>query len=212
MLGYFRYVALAWALAGGGACAATVTVAVTDGQGRPTSDAVVALEPTAGTSLSSRIADKAVIAQRDETFLPLVVIVKRGGSVVFTNNDSTKHQVYSFAPIKQFAFEIDQGQVSQPVFFPQSGVAAIGCNIHDQMIAYAYVTDAPLAAISDAKGIVQFNDVPAGAYRAMLWHPRLPPGRPWPQNDLKVEGTAAVLSFTVSLLPPMGMKNMHMDY
>ena len=85
-----------------------------------------------------------MIDQRNETFLPLVTIVRKGGQVIFTNNDTTMHQVYSFSPIKQFDFEIDEGRHSEPVVFDKPGVASIGCNIHDHMITYVYVADTPV--------------------------------------------------------------------
>jgi len=202
---------IAWLFAGA-SLAATVTVSVKDEHGNPAADAVVELVPTGGEQIAPRTPEKSIIAQRNETFIPLVVIVRRGGEVVFTNNDTTMHQVYSFSPIKQFAFEIDQGQVSKPVVFDKAGVAAIGCNIHDQMIAYAFVSDAPFAAITDAKGEAVFTDMPQGDYRATLWHPRLPPGHPWPAATLAVKGDTASLGFGVGLLPPRPMMHMHMDY
>ena len=196
------------------ASATTVSVTVTDTKGKPAANAVVSLALLGNSEIASHTPAKNIIAQRDEMFVPLVVIVRRGGEVVFTNNDTTMHQVYSFSPIKQFEFEIDKGQVSKPVVFDKSGVAAIGCNIHDQMIAYVYVSDAPYAAITDANGRAELHDVPAGIYRASLWHPQLPPGRPWPTSGLTVNGAAAKLSFSVPLLAakPQGMKHMHMDY
>ena len=196
------------------ASAATVSVVVTDAKGKPVADAVVGLAPSGNTEIASHTPTKSIIAQRDEMFVPLVVIVRRGGEVVFTNNDTTMHQVYSFSPIKQFEFEIDKGQVSKPVVFDKSGVAAIGCNIHDRMIAYVYVADAPYAAITDAKGRAELHDVPAGGYRASLWHPGLPPGRPWPSMTVTVTGDSNHFGFSVSLLAadPRGMKHMHMDY
>ena len=212
MVGNFYRVALAWALSASAACASTVSVVGTDAHGRPAPDAVVALAATDKTQVPTEVPEKNIIAQRDETFVPLVVVVRKGGAVVFTNDDTTKHQVYSFSPIKQFAFEIDQGQVSAPVVFPQTGVAAIGCNIHDQMIAYVFVADSPFAAIADAKGVAEFKNVPPGAYRATFWHPRLAPGHAWPALDLKVDSAATQASLSMPLLPPVGMKNMHMDY
>ena len=203
-----------WLLMVSGASAATVSVSVTDSGGKPASDAVVSLMPSGGAQIAPHAPEKSIIAQRDETFIPLVVIVRRGGEVVFTNNDTTMHQVYSFSPIKQFEFEIDQGQVAKPVVFDKPGVAAIGCNIHDQMISYVYVADAPFAAITDANGHAEIRDVPAGSYRATLWDPQLPPGHPSPVSALAVSGESAKLTFSVSLLPskPGGMKHMHMDY
>ena len=201
-----------WLYAAIGASAATVSVVVTDAKGKPVADAVVGLAPSGNTEMASHTPAKSIIAQRDEMFVPLVVIVRRGGEVVFTNNDTTMHQVYSFSPIKQFEFEIDKGQVSKPVVFDKSGVAAIGCNIHDQMIAYVYVADAPFAAITDANGRAELRDVPAGTYRASLWHPQLPPGRPWPDMTVNVTGDSSHFGFSVPLLAAAGMKHMHMDY
>jgi len=197
-----------------GAAAASVTVVVTDSHGKSAVNAVVSLVPTDGAQISSHTPEKSIIAQKNEMFVPLVVVVRRGGVVVFTNNDTTMHQVYSFAPIKQFQFEIDQGQVSKPVLFDKAGVAAIGCNIHDQMIAYVYVADAPFAGITDSNGRAELHDVPPGAYRASLWHPQLPPGRAWPAMAVAVTGGSDHFGFSVPLLAPdpRAMKHMHMDY
>ena len=212
MVKYLITLVLLWFSAG--AYAATVSVIATDAHGKAVPNAVVALTPSDGAQIASHTPVKSIIAQRQETFVPLVVVVRRGGVVVFTNNDTTMHQVYSFSPIKQFEFEIDQGQVSKPIVFDKSGVAAIGCNIHDQMIAYAYVADAPFAAITDAAGRAELRDVPPGAYRASLWHPQLPVGHPWPTSALAVVGDESKLTMKVPFVvtDPQGMKHMHMDY
>src|SRR5437763_4137833 len=101
------------------AFAGSADVAVVDRSGRPLSDAVVELSALAPPAIApARLpSGEAIIDQRHETFLPLVTVVRKGGHVIFTNNDSTMHQVYSFSPIKQFAFEIDEGQRSPPVVF-----------------------------------------------------------------------------------------------
>src|SRR5580658_4530361 len=112
------------------AFAGTMSIAVSNMDGKPAADAVVARVPdVAGPLPASHVPLEAIIDQRHETFLPLVSVIRKGGHVVFTNNDTTMHQVYSFSAIKQFQFVIAQGQVSQPLEFPQSGIAAIGCNI-----------------------------------------------------------------------------------
>jgi len=157
------------------ALASPAEVAVVDKTGRPLADAVVELSAAGSGPVSTAKATpaEAVIDQRHETFLPLVTVVSKGGHVIFTNNDTTMHQVYSFSPIKQFAFEIDEGQRSPPVVFEKAGVVAIGCNIHDRMITYVYVVDTPLAAKTDAGGVVSFGDLPSGNYHGTAWHPQL---------------------------------------
>jgi plastocyanin len=201
--------AVAGTIASASANAASVTVDVTDSGGAPAANAVVSLSPDSPPAApASHVAEKGIIDQRHETFLPLVLVVRKGGGVTFTNNDVTTHQVYSFSTIKQFQFEIGRGEVSKPVVFETPGVAAIGCNIHDNMVAFVYVADAPFAAVTDSSGRADFSEVPEGAYRANVWHPRLRIGRQPSPQIVTVRGTGAKLSFTVALgagaMPGMG--------
>jgi plastocyanin len=184
------------------ALAANVDVTITGTDGRPAEDAVIELSPvdTATPLPATRVPSEGIIDQRAETFLPLVTILRKGGRVVFTNNDTTMHQVYSFSAIKQFEFEIDQGQHSAPVVFDQPGVAAIGCNIHDQMITYVYVATTPWVAMTDDKGRAHI-DVPPGSYRAAIWDPQSVPGRAPPAQSVEVTATGGKLAATIALLP-----------
>ena len=201
-------------LAGACANAATVDVAAVDKNAMPAPDTVITLEPDGSPAAVTHLPEKAVIDQRDETFIPLVVIVRKGGRVVFTNNDETMHQVYSFSPIKQFQFVIKQGEVSAPVVFDQPGIAAVGCNIHDQMIAYVFVADAPFAAVSDSQGHAEIRDVPPGHYRLSLWHPQLPIGEAPPSQTVAVDERGASLSpaLPIAVTAMHGMKHMHRGY
>lgn len=206
----FPLVFAAVLLAGARTWAGTLEIDVTDSRGSPAANAVVALTPVgnAGT-LFSHLPTEAIIDQRKETFIPLVTVVRQGGHVIFTNHDTTMHQVYSFSPIKQFEFEIDQGHRSEPVMFDKPGVASIGCNIHDHMITYVYVAATPWAALTDPKGHAEIADVPNGKYRAELWHPQLLPGRPAPSEIVEVSGTTK-FALAVPLLAAAPMKHMHM--
>jgi plastocyanin len=190
--------------------AGTLQIDITDSRGQPAANSVVALTPLGNTGAAvSRLPTEAVIDQRKETFIPLVTVVRQGGHVIFTNHDTTMHQVYSFSPIKQFEFEIDQGHRSEPVVFENAGVASIGCNIHDHMITYVYVAAVPWAALTDSKGHAEIADIPNGKYRAEIWHPQLLPGRPAPSELVEVNGTTK-LAIAVPLLAAAPMKHMHM--
>ncbi|HXL98741.1 MAG TPA: hypothetical protein VN932_02350 [Rhizomicrobium sp.] len=209
----FRAAVAAGLLACAPAFAAPTSIEITATDGKPAANAVVEFTPSDGRPLAAtQMPAEAIIDQRNETFLPLVSVVRKGGHVVFTNNDTTMHQVYSFSPIKQFEFEIDQGEHSKPVVFDQSGVAAIGCNIHDQMITYVYVAATPWVALTDVKGHAAL-DLPQGAYQASVWHPRLAPGHAPPSAALTVVGGPAKFTLAIPLLAGdmPGMKHMHMQ-
>jgi plastocyanin len=214
MIGKLSICALAAVLlARGAALAGTAEVEVTDERGHPLADAVVELaasQPVASPSTRALPAES-IIDQRHETFLPLVTLIRKGGHVIFTNNDTTMHQVYSFAPIKQFAFEIDEGERSQPVVFDRSGIAAIGCNIHDRMITYVYVAGQPWAALSDKSGHATIEGLPAGDYRGTVWHPQLPLGAAPIFFALTVSGSGARAAVEVPVTAVTAKKPMHMQ-
>ena len=202
-------------LLAGPAIASPAEVAVVDKSGRPLADAVVELF-AAGSRAGSpglQLPTEAFIDQRHETFLPLVTVVRKGGHVIFTNHDTTMHQVYSFSPIKQFAFEIDEGQRSPPVVFDKAGVAAIGCNIHDRMITYVYAAESSLAGMTDSKGSAKFADLPAGKYRGTVWHPQLPQGAALPSFSLVVaaSGVRTTVALPVNGAFASAKKTMHMQ-
>jgi plastocyanin len=185
--------------------AAELVVRVTDRDGRPVPDAVVALAPR-GAEASALAAHapvptrELVVDQRNETFIPYVQIVPRGGQVTFRNSDLTRHHVYSFSPIKAFEFVLAPGEASDPVRFERAGVVAIGCNIHDRMVAYLYVSDLPWATLTDQQGQAVLRDLPETGYLVHTWHPRLRPGRPEPTQPVTLEGASSQVAVSLALV------------
>jgi plastocyanin len=196
----------------GSAAATTFTAEVNDQDGRPVANAVIVLVPDSKTFAAvaaARLASEKTIDQRGETFIPLVTIVPKGGHIVFANNDQTTHQVYSFSSVKQFEITLARGEKSPPVAFDNSGVAALGCNIHDHMIAYAFVTESPWAVLTGSDGRAIIAEVPAGSYEAQVWHPKLPPGRAIPSLRASLSGDTTRLSVNIKLLPASTMSRGH---
>ncbi len=50
-------------------------------------------------------------------------------------------------------------------------MVAVGCNIHDSMVGFIRVVDAPFAVKTDAKGVAVLRGVPGGAATLTVWHP-----------------------------------------
>jgi plastocyanin len=209
---------LAWAalfLVGGPAAATTFAAQVVDQDGKPAVSAVVSLIPEGKGAMpapATRLDLEKIIDQRNETFIPLVTLLPRNGRVIFANNDKTKHQVYSFSPIKQFEITLVQGERSPPFVFDKTGVATLGCNIHDHMIAYVVVTDSPWTALTGPDGRAGIADVPPGRYEVQVWHPQLPPGSPPASDHVVLAGDSTAYATKLKLLSPPPMMHMHMGH
>ena len=152
--------------------AANVSVAFTDAAGHALTDAVVMLEPV-GAPLAVKPMQNAQIAQHDLQFNPQVTVVTVGTPVSFPNQDTVKHHVYSYSAAKTFQIKLYAGVPHTPIVFDKPGIAVLGCNIHDGMIAWVVVTDTPLWARSAASGQARVVDVPPGSYEMRVWHSSL---------------------------------------
>ncbi len=150
----------------------TLAVRVTHGD-LPVADAVVSLVPLDAPAPVSTQAE-AVVAQEDKEFDPYVTPVVVGTRITFPNRDTVQHHIYSLSKPKRFEKPLYASGASESVLFDQPGVVALGCNIHDWMIAYVVVLPTPWFAKTDAEGSAQLAGSPPGRYRLEVWHPRLP--------------------------------------
>jgi plastocyanin len=151
--------------------AADLSVTVVGRDGRGVDEVVVTAMPAAATIGPSPTLRPAVMDQKSLAFLPRVLVVAAGTSVEFPNNDSVSHQVYSFSAAKRFQLPLYKGQVHPPITFDRPGLVVLGCNIHDAMVGYIYVTDAPYFGATAAGGSLQLKGLPAGDYRVAIWSP-----------------------------------------
>jgi len=146
---------------------------VRDQHGKPLPDAViVAIPADGGGRLPAKPRDIAIF-QVDKEFTPRVSVIAAGTAISFPNNDSVRHHVYSFSPAKKFELPLYQGVPASPVVFDKPGVVVLGCNIHDWMVAYVYVSESPHFSRTDAHGNATIAELPAKAWTVRLWHPQL---------------------------------------
>ena len=156
------------------ATAAELVVRIDDGRGAGVADAVVMVSPRSGAGQAQAHApERRTIDQKNLAYVPYLEVFRPGDEVVFHNSDRTRHHVYSFSPVKAFEFVLASHESSPPQTLDKLGAVAVGCNIHDQMIAWLYVSDAPWLARTGTGGDVRFRHVPPGDYRVRVWHPRL---------------------------------------
>lgn len=151
--------------------AATVSIDVRGIDGKPLAGAVVTVDVPKAPPATVR--GPYVMEQRDIQFQPHVLIVPVGATVGFPNRDKVRHHVYSFSKPKKFDLKLYGREDTRSVVFDQPGVVALGCNIHDAMNGFVYVTATPFAAQTDTAGHVSIAGVPAGAATVTVWHPMI---------------------------------------
>lgn len=151
--------------------AADFTVTARRRGGEPLAGAVIMLESESANAPAA----PPVIGVMDQvnlSFVPDVLVIPVHSSVQFPNSDAVSHQVYSFSDTRAFQLPLYRGRPYPPVEFDQPGVVTLGCNIHDNMLAYIVVTRAAHFGRTNAQGRWTV-DLPAGRYVARLWHPLL---------------------------------------
>jgi plastocyanin len=154
-----------------------IAATVTDEQGSPIADAVVVAVPAdAGTRVPAKVGERPrarVVDQVDKEFTPKVTAILVGTAVSFPNHDAVRHQVYSFSPAKRFELPLYAGVPAEPVVFDKPGVVVLGCNIHDWMVGYIYVSESPYFAKTGKDGKATIAELPPRAYFVRVWHPQL---------------------------------------
>lgn len=155
----------------GVAHAAELLAVVKDQKGNPVAHAVVMATPL-DRRLEAHVKPPAeYVDQVDKQFVPIVTAIYVGSTITFPNHDQIRHQVYSFSPPKKFESHLYAGSATPPVLFDKPGVVVLGCNIHDWMLAYIYVSDTPFFATTASTGTAKVVGLPPGEYSVRVWHP-----------------------------------------
>jgi plastocyanin len=156
------------------AYAQTLSVTLVDEHANPISGAVIELLVSDELKAMYRSQENIKVDQIDKEFVPRVSTVVVGNRVGFPNSDDILHHVYSFSPINTFnipLYGMEDEKFSQE--FPVSGIVEIGCNIHDWMLAYIYVSETSLTSVTSSTGVAVLQSAPVGSHQLRVWHPRL---------------------------------------
>ncbi|WP_417999993.1 methylamine utilization protein [Herbaspirillum rubrisubalbicans] len=190
--------AAAWSL---GAQAAEVAVQVLDNAGQPLPNAVVYAEPAGGAPAPAK-PRQVEIEQKNKTFMPLVTVVQTGTPILFPNHDTVRHHVYSFSPAKTFELKLYSGVPGSPVLFDKPGTVVLGCNIHDEMVAYVQVVNTPYFGVTERSGSVRLESLPNGRYTLKAWYFTMGPNQAALEQPLEVQGDGrAVIKLNVKAVP-----------
>ena len=141
------------------------------------------------------------IKQHDKQFAPRVVVVPVGTRLVFPNQDSVIHNVFSAAPGNAFDLgSIKGGTSTTPVVLLKPGAIEIFCNIHSKMRADVLVVGNPHWTKVAPDGSFQIPGVPVGTRKLALWSPTLKPVRQ--QVELTASGASVTFLSDVAAMRP----------
>jgi plastocyanin len=116
----------------------------------------------------------AAMDQRSMKFVPALLVIQKGTTVVFSNDDNVPHNVFwpNISGNKALNHTVGTFNKGKTLSFKfeNAGNVPLLCNVHPEMIGTIVVSPSPYFAETDAEGSYSIKDVPDGAYKATAWH------------------------------------------
>jgi plastocyanin len=112
---------------------------------------------------------RAVMDQRNETFIPHVLAITTGTTVDFPNSDRIYHNVFSLSKTRPFDLGRYAVGRSKSIRFDRPGIVRVFCDIHSHMNAFVLVFSHPFFSVTDAAGRYRIDNVPPGNYTLVAW-------------------------------------------
>lgn len=112
-----------------------------------------------------------VLEQRGYQFASGLLVVPVGSTVVFPNEDSDYHNVFSLSKTKRFDLgRYKKSEKPAPtVQFDEAGVVRLFCEIHEHMRGVILVVDSPHYTRTDGQGAFRLGNLAAGNYVLKAW-------------------------------------------
>jgi len=130
---------------------------------------VVYLESAPSLAFPDSEPQRAMMDQRNETFVPHVLAITVGTTVDFPNSDNTYHNVFSLRGPRFDLGRYAAGR-SKSVRFDRPGIVRVFCEIHSHMSAFILVFNHRYFAVTSADGRYQIARVPPGRYTLVAWN------------------------------------------
>jgi plastocyanin len=133
-------------------------------------DAIVYID-----TLVAPVKAAASMKQIGKQFSPKVLVVTRGTTVEFPNQDAIFHNVFSVTPDLSFDLGSYRQGETKSVTMTKSGVVTIYCNMHPNMVGHILVTPSTHYVRAGSDGFFRLTNVPPGNHRIVAWAPNAKP-------------------------------------
>ena len=118
-----------------------------------------------------------VLDQKGCQYVPHVVGVRVGQTLLVKNSDATNHNVKVDPRTAKNSDKLSMNKIQPPnaapfelVFEQAEVLVPFGCTLHPHMHAHVGVVEHPFFAISNAQGTFQIQGLPAGTYELEIVH------------------------------------------
>jgi plastocyanin len=155
---------------------------------------VVYLEAAPRRAFDQTEPPRAVMDQRNETFVPHLLAVTTGTTVDFPNSDRIYHNVFSLSKTRTFDLGRYAVGRSKSIRFERPGIVRVFCEIHSHMSAFIVVFNHPFFAITDTDGRYRIDNVPSGTYNVIAWNEGVASD---PKPVVLADGATAELEFAL---------------
>lgn len=124
-------------------------------------------------SFEKTAADKVTLDNKNCHFIPHVVGLRVGQTLVIKNSDPIAHNTKIDGTATQINPLIPAGTSNeQSIDGPETLPAQVSCSIHGWMHAWMVVRPNPYFAISDKNGNFEIKNLPAGEWEFQVWQER----------------------------------------
>lgn len=148
-----------------------VPAALRIGPGGAVADALVFLE---GDGLGRGVVPgRIVLDNRGCEFAPRVQVTPVGSELEVLSSDPVLHTAHAYHDGGETLFHVALPAFlsRRTVWLERPGLVRIECDVgHSWMRAFIWVTATGFAAVTDGAGRFRLDGVPAGRYRARVWH------------------------------------------
>ena len=121
----------------------------------------------------------AIMDQVRMTYVPHVLVILKGTTVNFLNDDPVPHNVYWPAINRDRKLAHNMGTWPQGIVksftFNELGDVPLLCKVHSEMSGYIVVVPTPYFALTDKEGNYTIKNVPPGQYTLKTWSEKAQP-------------------------------------
>lgn len=110
-----------------------------------------------------------------------VIGIKNGENILIENTDPIRHEIATYEIYGAHRRQTSNkqivaftSQVRSAFAHPKTKEFLIKCNLHPFLQTQGLMITNPYYAVSDSAGQFEIQDIPAGTYEVMAWHPFIP--------------------------------------